>query len=155
MKKSYLLLISTLCFLSVRSQTKNTATYIPVDKALFEQIVAMDKLFFDAYNTCDLTTQDSIYSEKIEFLHDKAGLITSKEEILKGTKANICGKVTRYLLPESVEVYPINNYGAVEIGRHRFYNNQEPDAKSIPSKFIIVWKNENGKWKITKVISLH
>lgn len=155
MKKSHLLLISLLSVLSARSQTKKSAAYIPADKTLFEQIVAMDKLFFDAYNTCDLKTQDSIYSEKIEFFHDKAGLITSKEEILKGTKANICGKVTRYLFPESVEVYLINDYGAVEIGRHRFYNNQEPDAKSIPSKFIIVWKNETGKWKITKVISLH
>lgn len=155
MKKLFFILLNALIVLSGHSQTKKSKPYVPSDKKLFEQIVAMDKLFFDAYNTCDLQKQDSIYSDKIEFFHDKAGLMTSKVEILKGTKENICGKVTRYVLPESVEVYPINNYGAVEIGLHRFYNNQEPDAKSIPSKFIIVWMNENGKWKITKVISLH
>jgi hypothetical protein len=52
-------------------------------------------------------------------------------------------------------VYPIHNYGAIEIGYHKFYNNQEPDALSIPSKFIVVWKKEKENWKITKVISLH
>jgi hypothetical protein len=54
-----------------------------------------------------------------------------------------------------MEVYSINGYGAVEIGYHTFYNNQEPDALSHPSKFIIMWKKENNTWQITKVISLH
>ena len=129
--------------------------YIPVDKKLFDEIVAMDKVFFDAYNTCDLAKQASIYAEDIEFFHDKGGLMTSKKEIIEGTERNICGKVTRELTAGTVEVYPINNYGAVQIGFHKFYNNQEPDAESIPSKFIVMWHNENGNWKISKVISLH
>ena len=102
-----------------------------------------------------LKKQESIYSDTIEFFHDKAGLINSKSEIILGTKNNICGKVTRYIIPGSIEVYPIHNYGAVEIGFHRFYNNQEPDAASKPSKFIIVWKKEKENWTITKVVSLH
>jgi hypothetical protein len=60
----------------------------------------MDKVFFDAYNTCDLKKQESIYSDTIEFFHDKAGLINSKSEIILGTKNNICGKVTRYIFLE-------------------------------------------------------
>jgi hypothetical protein len=115
----------------------------------------MDKVFFDAYNTFNIEIKKSIYSDSIEFFHDKAGLINSKSELIQGTLDNICGKVTRQLVPGSIEVYPINNYGAVEIGFHRFHNNQEPDANSTPSKFIIIWKRENSNWKITKVISLH
>jgi hypothetical protein len=129
--------------------------YVPADKLLYDQIESMDKIFFDAYNTCDLKKQESIYSDNIEFFHDKAGLINSKSEIIKGTKNNICGKVSRFIVPGSIEVYPINNYGAIEIGFHRFYNNQEPEAESKPSKFVIVWKKENENWTITKVISLH
>jgi len=129
--------------------------YVPADTILYAQIEAMDKVFFDAYNSCDLKKQESIYSDTIEFFHDKAGLINSKSDIITGTKNNICGKVTRYLIPGSIEVYPIHNYGAVEIGFHRFYNNQEPNAESKPSKFIIVWKKENENWTITKVVSLH
>ncbi len=134
---------------------ENMRKYIPEDKILYSKIDSMDKVFFDAYNACDIEKQSSIFSDSIEFFHDKAGLINSKSAILKATKENICGKVTRYIIPRSIEVYPINNYGAVEIGFHRFYNNQEPDAESKPSKFIIIWKKENENWKITKVVSLH
>ena len=129
--------------------------YTPVDKELYATIVKMDKVFFDAYNNCDLEKQADIYKDNIEFFHDKGGLMTSKKDILDATERNICGKVTRELIKGSVEVYPINNYGAVQIGYHKFHNNQEPNAESIPSKFIVVWNNDNGKWKIEKVISLH
>lgn len=115
----------------------------------------MDQEFFEAYNNCDLEKQASIYSDSIEFFHDKGGLMTSKAEIIEGTKKNICGKVTRELVEGSVEVYPIHAYGAVQIGYHKFFNSQEPDAESIPSKFITVWRNDNGNWKMAKVISLH
>jgi len=129
--------------------------YIPIDKALFDEILTMDKKFFTAYNNCDLETQASIYSDSIEFFHDKGGLMTSKKKIIEGTKNNICGKVTRKLVIGSVEVYPIHNYGAVQIGYHKFFNNQEPNAESIPSKFIAMWRNDSDNWKLTKVISLH
>ena len=129
--------------------------YVPVDKKLYDSIVLMDQHFFDAYNNCDIKKQTNIYSDDIEFYHDKGGLMTSKEEIIEATKKNICGKVTRELIKGSIEVYPIKNYGAVQIGFHKFHNNQEPNAESIPSKFIVMWHNENGKWKMKKVISLH
>lgn len=129
--------------------------YVPVDQELFNEIIAMDKVFFDAYNNCDLEKQASIYSDNIEFFHDKGGLMTSKSEIIEGTERNICGKVTRELIDGTVEVYSINNYGAVQIGFHKFYNNQEPNAESIPSKFIAMWHKDNGKWRMSKVISLH
>ena len=138
------------------TNTKGEITaYIPIDKELHNTIILMDKEFFDAYNSCDLEKQASIYADNIEFFHDKGGLMTSKQDIIVGTEKNICNKVTRTLINGSVEVYPINNYGAVEIGYHKFYNNQEPNAEAIPSKFIIMWHSDNGNWKITKVISLH
>ncbi len=129
--------------------------YKPIDQGIYDTILLMDKAFFDAYNTCDLEKQADFYAEDIEFFHDKGGLMTSKKGIIAATKRNICGKVTRELINGSVEVYPIKGYGAIQIGFHKFYNNQEPNAESIASKFITVWHNENGNWKMTKVISLH
>jgi hypothetical protein len=153
--KSYFSLIILLVSFCCQAQQDAIRKYIPADTLLYHQIEVMDKEFFDAYNSCDLKKQEFIYSDAIEFFHDKGGLLTSKPEIIAGTKKYICGKVTRYLIAGSIEVYPINNYGAVEIGFHRFYNNQEPNAESKPSKFIIMWKKENENWKITKVVSLH
>ncbi len=102
-----------------------------------------------------MATQELFYADKIEFFHDRSGLDTSKQNILAGTKKYICGKVTRELIKGSLEISPLPGYGAIEVGMHQFYNNQEKDAKPKPSRFIIIWKNEFGSWKITKVISLH
>jgi hypothetical protein len=131
-------------------------TYTVDDQQLYDKIIEMDSTFFNAYNRCDMDTQKAIYADSLEFYHDKAGLMTSKQEILDATEKNICGKVTRELIKESVEVYPIKDYGAVEIGLHKFYNNQEPSGTlSKASKFIMIWQYKNAKWQITKVISLH
>jgi len=152
-----IVLISLLssCNTKVEQSEDAYRNYKPDDLKLYETIVAMDKIYFDAYNTCDMVTQDAIYSEDIEFFHDKGGLMTSKTDLLKSLEENICNKVTRELLQGSIEVYPIKDYGAVEIGFHSFHNKEEPDAPSDPSKFIVVWKQHGDDWKITKVISLH
>lgn len=159
-KITSILALSFLCFIPF-IQAQETykevleTEYAPINKELYNIIVALDKEYFDAYNSCDMERQKSLYSEDLEFFHDKGGLTTSKQDVLTAIEKNICGKVTRILLEGSIEVYPIKDYGAIEIGYHKFYNNQEPNAISKASKFILVWKNEDGKWLITKVISLH
>jgi ketosteroid isomerase-like protein len=125
------------------------------DADLYRTIVRLDSTFFHAYNTCDLATQASFYSDTIEFFHDKSGLDTSKQHILANTKKYICGKVTRELVPGSIEVSPLPGYGAVELGMHLFHNNQEKDAQPHASRFVIIWQKIRETWKITKVISLH
>ncbi|MEW7290808.1 nuclear transport factor 2 family protein [Aquimarina sp. 2304DJ70-9] len=157
--RTFIALLFTISFLSCTSKKDNTTDllpkYVPDDKELYETIVLMDKEYFDAFNTCDLKKQASLYSENVEFFHDKGGVMTSKKDVISSIEKNICGKVSRKLIEGSIEVYPIKGYGAVQIGFHKFHNNQEPDAPSIPSKFITMWELTNKGWKITKVISLH
>ncbi|WNJ18366.1 nuclear transport factor 2 family protein [Pontibacter sp. G13] len=129
--------------------------YQPADQALHDEILTQDLRFFEAYNTCDMETQASIYADKLEFFHDQMGMTTDREMILKSTKENICGKVTRQLVKESVEVYKIPNYGAIEIGFHAFHNAEEPEAPSVPSKFIAFWHQTEAGWKLARVVSLH
>lgn len=152
-----ILLAAAALLMSVFSfgQVNEIPNYKPVDQALHNEIVKMDRVFFTAYNKCDMKTQANILSEDLEFFHDKGGLATSKQGILESLEKNICNKVTRTLIKGSIEVYPIHNYGAVQIGYHKFFNKLEPNAKSIPSKFITIWKKEKDGWKITRVISLH
>jgi ketosteroid isomerase-like protein len=134
-----------------------TKNYKPDDIKLYETITDMDSTFFAAYNTCAINfdTYCSFYSEDIEFFHDKGGIMTSKKEIVESTKEYVCGKVTRELVKGSIEVYPIKDYGAIEIGLHKFHNSKEPNAIAEVARFTIIWKKENDDWKITKVISLH
>lgn len=157
------LLFTAAIFVSACSGTKNfyrarPLAFQPDNQKLYDTIVYLDSIFFDAYNTCgvNLEKYGSFYADSIEFYHDKGGLATSKQGIIDATKKNICGKVTRELVKGSIEVYPINNYGAVEIGFHKFHNTTEKEnALSKEGRFAVVWQNKNNQWKITRVISLH
>lgn len=123
---------------------------------LYDTMFALDQRFFGAYNTCDMDTQAELLADTIEFYHDQGGLSTSKEEILKSTKENICGKVSRTLVSGSLEVSPIPNYGAAIVGLHKFKNNAEPEGSvSKESRFVAIWKKTENTWQMTRIISLH
>jgi hypothetical protein len=119
---------------------------------LFGIVQYLDTRFFGAYNHCDLATVSSMVADDLEFYHDVTGFSSGRGSLLDGLKNNICGKVTRELVPGTLEVYPIAKYGAVEIGVHRFHH---PDnAENIgEAKFITLWQNKDGVWKITRAIS--
>ena len=152
----FLLLVS--CSTSKSNDYQLTKNYTPDNPELYKTIVKLDSVFFDAYNHCDtkFETYADFYAEDIEFYHDQGGLSNSKKDILEGTKNYICGKVTRTLVPGSIEVYPIKDYGAIEIGLHSFSNNTNPpDEPKKISRFTIFWKKTAEGWKIAKVVSLH
>lgn len=148
---AFLLVVITTVVSSFNSADANTLN----DEELMNTIVRLDSLFFTAYNNCDLETQAVLIAEDLEFYHDKGGLSTSKSGLIEALKNNICGKVTRELVKGSIEVSPIPGYGAVQLGMHKFYNNQEPDAESKPSRFVNIWKQDGDSWQMTRVISLH
>lgn len=121
---------------------------------LFQTIQALDAQLFDAYNHCDLKKFASMLDDNLEFYHDVGGFSRGKQATVDGVRNNICGKVTRELVPGSLEVYPIAHYGAVEIGVHRFHHpghdNAEPAGEA---KFVQLWQNQDGIWKLTRIIS--
>jgi ketosteroid isomerase-like protein len=120
---------------------------------LFKTIQALDTKLFDAYNHCDLNTLGAMVSDDLEFYHDQTGLSVGKAPFLAAIKQNICGKVERALLPETLEVYPLKGYGAVEIGIHRFHHPGRPEDGMGDAKFVTLWQNKDGEWKVTRVIS--
>ncbi len=149
------LLVSLFTSINAFAQSQDAYVYIPQSQELYNTIVQMDSVYFNAYNTCDMDKQAAIYADSIEFYHDGSGLETSKKNLLAAIKNNICGKVTRELVKGSIEVYQIPNFGAVEIGLHRFINHAENNHISRPDKFIIIWRHRSDQWQITRVISLH
>jgi ketosteroid isomerase-like protein len=119
---------------------------------LFDKVRSLDTQLFDAYNHCDLKTLGAMVSDDLEFYHDKTGLAVGKEPFIAAIRENICGKVERTLVPGSLEVYPLNGYGAVEIGIHRFHHPGQPENVG-EAKFITLWQNKDGVWKVTRAIS--
>lgn len=160
MKKIICHFCSTLLLLTIGNTAfaqDKPANYLPDDPALYKTIVAMDSVFFDAYNNCNLKLEKyaSMYADNIEFYHDRGGLSTVKKDIIESTRLNVCGKVTRELQKGSIEVYAIPGFGAIEFGFHGFHNRLEPNAPTHMARFMIIWENKNNEWKLSRVVSLH
>ena len=136
--------------------SQNISAQLDKSSDLYKTILKLDKELFDAYNTCteNLDKHAAFYADNIEFFHDMGGLETSKENLIKSIENNICGKVTRELVRDSVKMHKIPNYGIIVTGYHKFHNLVEKSV-SKPSKFIVFWKEIDKNWKITKVVSLH
>src|SRR5271156_1662614 len=97
---SVFLTLLTIAAISVTAsaQSNEIPPYKPESQELYNTIVHMDSVYFNAYNNCDMATQAAVLAASMEFYHDKGGLMTSKKDFLAAIKANICGKVTRVLV---------------------------------------------------------
>ena len=122
------------------------------DPQLTATIAALDATVFDAYNRCNLAIFARYFTPKVEFYHDKGGATWDRATVVANTRKYICGKVRRELLVETLRVYPIKDYGAVEEGEHRFCQVQGGECEGI-AKFLMIWRNKNGRWQMTRVIS--
>ena len=154
MRKLFVVVLSVL-MLSVSggayAQTVPGLDTIKSEEELTRAVTALDKQLFDAYNTCNIEKLGTLVVDDLEFYHDKTGLTVGKKPFLDAIKMNICGKVTRELVPGSLEVYPLHGYGAVEIGVHRFHHPGDSDVGE--AKFVTLWQYKDGAWKVTRVIS--
>lgn len=127
----------------------------PSGEELARTLAAQDAALFDSFNRCDLEKFASFFVEDVEFYHDKGGVTLSRKSLVESIKNNICGKVRREVVAESLEAYPIPGFGGVQMGTHRFFElNAKPgSAPSGEARFIHLWQHKDGAWKITRVIS--
>jgi hypothetical protein len=164
MKHKFLFILLTIIFLLFRIFV-NAQALSHVSKDLSTELLYRDSVVFANVYTCNTAKNETFFTEDIEFYHDKGGVTTTRKTLVEQLRNNFCGegrtRLRRELIKGSMQVYPINNYGAVQLGDHRFYvteNARVPDGQgrevlSGVAKFIHVWKYENGEWRISRVFS--
>lgn len=107
----------------------------------------------DAYNAHDPEALLAIFSPDLEFFHDTGGVLDHAKvsEALHSVFGN-SPDIHRELVG-SVEVYPIKDYGAIEVGAHRFCHTErgKPDCGTF--RFVHVWRQAAGSWQIVRVVS--
>jgi ketosteroid isomerase-like protein len=131
---------------------------------LADEIRRADAEFFRAFfDTCDIVAVRRFVAEDFEMIHDKGGVVaTSGPDFVRITQDKCKRQAdgtdfhsTRKLVPESLQVYPIQDDGAIEIGAHSFYAVKagEPDRLTETGRFTHYWKQEDGQWKLSRVLS--
>ena len=141
------LLAAILCALSLTSNAEE-----PTE--LFNEIEKSDTRFFDAFNSCDLQTMGDIFSDDLEFYHDLGG-VHNAQETMKTTKRN-CDKglgLRRKIVEGSLKVYPIKDYGAIQVGAHTFCHLENGKDDCGTFDFVHVWRRIDNGWKLARVIS--
>jgi hypothetical protein len=126
-----------------------------VDHELFNTIYKQDSAWFDAFNTKNLPEFKKYVDSSLEFYHDNSGLTNYTQNINAFTSIfkNV-PDLKRSLIKETMEVYPIPNYGAVQIAQHRFCHLENGKMDCGVFKFIHVWKQTQTGWKVTRIISV-
>jgi hypothetical protein len=123
---------------------------------LFDEIAALDTRAFDAFNHCSepgrLEEHAGYFSPDVEFYHDTGGVTWTREEMIGNTKKYVCGHFTRELVPGSLKVYPLKDFGALSQGVHRFCQLDSGKCEGA-ADFVIVWRLRDGQWQITRVLS--
>ena len=118
---------------------------------IYDELARMDAALFEAaFVSCDPDAFKAIFTEDAEFYHDRTGAAYGDDvRTLKSCPRE--NGVTRTLMPGSVEVYPMEGYGAIQVGRHTFSRQGEPGSEA--AQFVHLWKRDGESWKLARVLS--
>jgi len=121
---------------------------------LYNQVLHMDSLVFNAFNSRNLDQMKQYFDASLELYQDNIGVRNYDQTITAFTNLFKMDYVlTRKLVPGSLEVYAIKDYGAIETGMHTFSHIENGKLEVGTFKFMHVWQNKNGVWKITRLIT--
>jgi hypothetical protein len=123
---------------------------------LFEQVSALDRQVFAAFNGCadpeQLQRHAEFFSDAVEFYHDQGGVTWDRAAMLANTRKYACGNYTRELVPGTLRVHPIKDFGALAQGVHRFCQTRSGTCEGA-ADFLMVWQRQGDTWRITRVFS--
>lgn len=143
-----------------RAQTHSSAAPPEARRSgvLYDQLAQADSILFEAlFAGCDAERANVLLDADVEFYDDRTGLSAGddvREDFRRLTEnCPADNGVRRILLPESVGVYPIEGFGALQTGVHHFV--ERGAATSTVAKFIHVWKRVGDEWRLARIISLH
>ena len=149
--KPILLALSFLLAFITQAQEKKVS---PTSQQLYNTIRVQDSLLFAAFNAQNLSLMKTYFSPALEWFQDNGGLINYDTVFINFAQMYTRPyKLTRTLNEGSLEVHPIKDYGAIEIGTHQFKHVENGKLEIGTFKFMMIWKETNNKWQITRVIS--
>ena len=148
------LLLTIFIYSSVLAQNQIQKSAAITKNELFNKIANLDSLLFAAYNSKNLDLMKNFFTSDLEWYQDNGGLI-GFEKVFENFNSifNRDYDLKRSLIKESLEVHLIEGYGAIEIGMHQFKHIENGKLEIGTFKFLMIWKNDNENWKISRVVS--
>lgn len=120
-----------------------------INKAIEEK----DALFWQAYNSCDIATMEGLFTEDVEFYHDKNGETDGLKSLVESLKNGLCANgsaLHREPKEGTIHIYPMKGIGAIISGEHYFSMNGE---RLEVARFNHLWVLKNAQWKMSRILS--
>ncbi len=154
MRNLIILLLSSFMSSAAVAQIQTEKKAAVTQKELFTKVANLDSSLFAAYNAKDLELMKTFFTKDLEWYQDNGGLIDFEQVFINFESIfHRDYDLKRNLIKESLEVHPIEGYGAIEVGSHQFRHIENGKLEIGTFKFLMIWKNDNGNWKISRVIS--
>ena len=121
---------------------------------LYEEVKRLDAVLSEAFNKHDVNKLKSLFADDLEFYQDNEGLV-GYDQTVKDFESMFAqgNNMTRELVRDTLEVYPVKDYGAIEIGEHRFCHVENGKNECGTFRFVHIWRKKDGEWKISRAIS--
>jgi uncharacterized protein (TIGR02246 family) len=117
-------------------------------KSIHETIVAANEEFMAAFNRGDAAGVAALYTEDAQLLPPNAGVMAGKEAI----QAFWQGAMDMGIQSAQIETGEVERHGdtAIEVSKYTLggAGGQQLDQ----GKFIVIWKQEGGQWKLHRDI---
>lgn len=150
--RSFSILICSVLGSATFSQTKSCT---PVSRELYHTIMERDSTLFSAANSGDIDKLKTFFTKDLEFFHETGGLAGYEETVDNFRRvAKNYAYTKRVLVPGTVEVYPVKDYGAIQSGVHQFCRLENGVLTHCGTfKFVHIWKHTDEGWMISRVVS--
>lgn len=136
------------------SQKKFQQADTPTSGTLYNEITRQDSLLFDSFNKRDIDKLSQFFDQKLELYQDNTGVRNFNESMAAFKELFEKDYVlTRKLVPGSMEVYPLKDFGAIQTGQHIFSHIENGKPQMATYKFMRIWQKKDGIWRVTREIT--
>ncbi len=138
---TFILTLPVLLFVSCERAPEDTAE-------VRQAIEAIIKQYADAYNRGDAAAFAALYTEEARLLPPNGPMIVGREAIQNSQQSDFDTGVSGDLQLTTLEVRVARDL-AYEIGEYALtIQPEEGEAIRDQGKYVVVWKRENGEWKL-------
>lgn len=122
--------------------------------ALRQAVLEADARLFGAFNRRDVAGMGAVFSERLEFFHDKNGLSGYRDNLAAFESIFARNEpVRRDRVEQDQEVFPLGDFGAFHSGSHRFCRTQAQPEACETYRFANVWEKTPQGLRLLRIVS--
>ena len=153
LKKLILIATCLIGLIAGARRPSNRQRHLPASTCT-DEVKRLDAVLSEAFNNHDVKKLKSLFADDLEFYQDNEGLVRYEQTVRDFESMFAQGNnMTRELVGNTLEVYPVKDYGAIEIGAHRFCHVENGKNECGTFRFVHIWQKKDGEWKISRAIS--